>query len=114
MYLSRLGGEKDTHLYWLHFAVWICAIPPAVFLSALFYVLFGNRDPQWVMPVLLAILCSPLVVLGMYGIIKGYCASWRYGYIYRGTKALVWNIYPIIIYVAILVVVLIVGGDKVI
>lgn len=112
MLLNRFGGEKDTHLYWTYLSVWICAILPAVFATALFFYLFRHSDPRWVVPIAMAILWSPLVVLGMYGIIKGYSASWLYGYIYRGTKALVWNIFSIIIYIVILVVVLVVGGDK--
>jgi hypothetical protein len=114
MLLNRLGGGKDTHLYWTYFSVWICAILPAVFATALFFDLFRQSDPRWVVPIAMAILWSPLVALGMYGIIKGYSASLRYGYIYRGTTALVWNIFPIIIYVVILVLVLAIGGDKVI
>ena len=112
MLLSRLGGEKDTHLYWTYLSVWICAILPAVFVTALFFYLFRHSDPRWVVPIAMAILWTPLVVLGMYGIIKGYIASWLYGYIYRGKTALVWSIFSIIIYIAMLVVVLVVGGDK--
>jgi hypothetical protein len=112
MLFNRLEGEKDTHLYWTYLIVWICTLFPAVFASALFFYLFRNSDPRWFVPIAMAILWSPLVVLGMYGIIKGYSASWRYGYVYRGTKALVWNIFPIVIYVIFLVVVLVVGGDK--
>lgn len=97
--------EEDKARYWKLFRVWIYGLLVSFPTSGLLSYLLRDRNPSWVIPVIVAILFSPLVLLGAYGIKYRVCMSGPYGYIHRGTPAVIGNLCFIALYVAILILI---------
>jgi len=105
---------QDKLLYWAYFKVWIYGIIVSFPLCGLFGYLFRNSDPNWVLPIALSILFSPLVLCGIYGIKRGYSMSYKYGHIYRGNQAIFWNLFSLVLYILVLIYVISIGGENLI
>ena len=101
---------QDKRLYWAHFTVWIYGIMISFLLSGLFGFLFRSANPKLVLPATLSILFFPLIPYGIYGIKRGYCMSYKYGHIYRGSNVLFWNLVPLVLYV--LAIIFFIDGEN--
>ncbi len=93
--------EKDKALYWKHYRIWIFGLLVSFPLEGLSGYLLNDRNPEWVVPVTVAILFFPLVLSGVHGLRHGYSMSGRYGWIWRGRPAVYSNIATLILYLAI-------------
>lgn len=102
--------EKDSKLYWKHYRVWIYGVSVSFPISGLLVYVLNDKNPDWVVPVAIAILAFPLIPFGAYGLRHGYCGTWRYGWIYRGSLAVYLNSVPLILYVGIVAGVILIGG----
>ena len=103
---------QDKSLYWAYFRVWIYGIIVSFSLCGLFSYLFRNSDPNWVLPISLSILFSPLVLCGIHGIRRGYSMSYKYGYICHGNYSIFWNLFPIVLYILILICAISIGCEN--
>lgn len=104
--------EEDKVLYWKHFKIWILGILISFPITGILGYLFKENDPDLIIPILIAIFFLPLVFHSVYGIRHGYCMSRRYGYIHRGKIAKFWNVFDLILYIGVVLLVIVVGGGK--
>ena len=104
--------EENKFLYWKHFKIWILGILISFPLSGIFGYLFRGKDANLIIPMLTAILFVPLVFHGIYGLSHGFCMSWRYGYILRGSMAKLWNMIDLVLYVGVVLLVFVIGAGK--
>ena len=104
--------EQNKSLYWAHFKIWIYGVIISFIICGLFINFFRSSDPNWFLPIALAILFFPLVLCGIYGIKNGFYMSWKYGHIYRGNQALLWSLCSIALYVVVLMCVILIGGEN--
>ncbi len=90
--------ENNKHLYWKHFKMWIIGILISFPITATLGYLSKEINSKFITPVLAAILFFPVVVISLYGFTHNFCASYKYGYIYRGKKAKISNTFALICY----------------
>ena len=64
------------------------------------------------LPLLVAVLFSPLVAVSIYGLNHGFCVAYRYGFVYRDKKAKFWNTIPLVCYAGIIVLAAVFGGKE--
>jgi succinate dehydrogenase/fumarate reductase cytochrome b subunit len=104
--------EENKSLYWKHFKIWISGIMISFPIAGIFGYLFRAKDPNFVIPISIAILSFPLVFHGIYGLTRGFCMSWRYGYVHRGKMAKIWNTIDLVLYVGVVLLVILIGGKE--
>jgi hypothetical protein len=97
--------EENRSLYWKHFKIWIFGLLFSFPISGAFGFLFRDKDPDFIIPISIAILCFPFVLHGYYGLGHGFSMSWRYGYIHRGTTAKIWNMIDLGLYVGVVLLI---------
>ena len=104
--------EENKILYWKHFKIWIFGILISFPIASSLGYLFNKNDPDLIIPILMAILFSPVLFHGVYGLRHGYSMSRRYGYIHRGKTALFWNAFGLVLYIGFVLLVIVIGGGK--
>lgn len=104
--------EENKSLYWRHFRIWIFGIMISFPIAGIIGYLFREKDPNFLIPIVIATLSLPLVFHGIYGFNHGFCMSWRYGYVHRGKIAKLWNAIDLVLYVGIVLLVIVIGGRE--
>ena len=102
----------DRKLYWTYFLIWIIGILVSTF-SFVFVarLLKGAITDEIKIPLLIfGVFFLPLIVIGVYGLIQGYCMNGRINYIRRGRWATGVNIFFIVFYFLILLWVFVISS----
>jgi hypothetical protein len=95
--------EKNNALYWKYLHKWMYGGLLSFLISGLLGLSLRNSNLDWVIPVVVAILFFPLIIMARYGLKHNYYPSWRYGYIIRGKSAIAWNIFVFVIYALLII-----------
>ena len=108
--------QYDKKRYWTYFLIWIIGIFVSffsfVFVSRLLLKLLKGiiTDEYQVLVLTVGVFFLPLIVIGVYGLIQGYCMNGRINYIRRGRWATGANIFFIVLYFLILLWVFVISS----
>jgi hypothetical protein len=104
-----MNMEENRSLYWKQFKIWIAGLLVSSPTTVILGYTTRKMNPDMTLPLLVAVLFSPLVVTSIYGLNHGFCAAYRYGFVYRGDKARFWNAILLVCYAGIICLVAVFG-----
>ncbi len=96
-----MAKEINKSLWWRHFRIWIFGILISFPAASVFGVAFNDQNPNWVMPIAIAILAFPLVLVGAHSFKHRYSMYGGLYQIIRGKPAVAVGIFCIALYVAV-------------
>ena len=97
--------ERNRELYQRFGRIWILSIFICFVIASITGSILSDLEPNLLVPLIAGILLLPLIVIGIYGLKRGYSAGHWWNHIYQGGVALFVNALWIALYILIMIIV---------
>ena len=96
--------ERNRELYQRLGKIWIFSIFVCVVIASITGYTLSDMRPNLLVPLIVGIVFLPLIVIGTYGLRRGYSAGHWWNHIYKGGVARLVNSLWIVMYILIMII----------